>query len=405
MKILFIRSANPFLESSAAGNRYAGLINGLIALGCSVILVVTGGFNSMAEFKTRKKYGNHKNLTIKHSVFWFNNTLFLYRIKKYVLDGFFTFISGLMLKKEIKSASYDFIWVTANGSILQIFNKYHKLINGKSIIELNEFNDIYKAESHISSKLQFKKADQENEIFLKAVKKIDLFLVMTQTLIEHYKKLASPDAVFFHLPMTVDLSRFFREALPSSLKKPYIAFTGTFNNAKDGVDVLIWAFSEIAKRYPHHLYLAGFNHWDVDGQKKMIRSFMLENRITYLGVLDKNVIPSFITNADLLVLPRPDSHQARGGFPTKLGEYLATGKPVCVTNVGEIPDYLKDNFSAFLAEPGSVSSFVSAMNRALTDIKFAGEVGLNGKKVAQTVFNIDVQSARLIDFLRSHLKD
>ena len=50
-------------------------------------------------------------------------------------------------------------------------------------------------------------------------------------------------------------------------------------------------------------------------------------------------------------MARPDSRQARGGFPTKLGEYLATGKPVCVTKVGEITVYLEDNVSAFLAEP------------------------------------------------------
>ena len=49
----------------------------------------------------------------------------------------------------------------------------------------------------------------------------------------------------------------------------------------------------------------------------------------------------------MLVLARPDNIQAKGGFPTKLGEYLATGNPVVVTKVGEIPNYLIDGVNAF----------------------------------------------------------
>ena len=108
-------------------------------------------------------------------------------------------------------------------------------------------------------------------------------------------------------------------------------------------------------------------------------------------------------NANVLALARPDSHQAQGGFPTKLGEYLATGKPVCVTSVGEISDYLKDNISAFIAEPGNVDSFIDALNRVLCNAKHAEYVGLNGKIVAEKEFSIDIQSKRLATFLNENL--
>jgi glycosyltransferase involved in cell wall biosynthesis len=113
----------------------------------------------------------------------------------------------------------------------------------------------------------------------------------------------------------------------------------------------------------------------------------------------RDVIPSIIGNADLLALPRPDSKQAQGGFPTKLGEYLATGKPVCATTVGELPDYLTDNESVFFAQPGSVESFAEAMRRALYDPENAKRVGLNGKQVAQEEFNKDIQAKKLYQFL------
>jgi len=305
--------------------------------------------------------------------------------------------------RRLFKSYFDFVWVTNKGDILNSFNKNYQLIKGKSIIELNEFNDFYKGEGHIGNALQLRKAEIGNKNFMNAVSKIDLFAVMTKTLINHFRPMAKPDARFLHLPMTVDMSRFMsdRNNYNNSYKKPYIAYTGTYTNAKDGVDVLIHAFSHIVKDFPeYHLYLAGFYHYDVPMQKKLISKHNLEDKMTYLGVLNKEQIPPFIQSADLLVLSRPDSRQAQGGFPTKLGEYLATGNPVCVTRVGEIPNYLEDNISAFIAEPGSIDSFADVMYRALSDKDNAKRVGLNGRKVAEENFSVDVQAKRLVEFLK-----
>ena len=207
-----------------------------------------------------------------------------------------------------------------------------------------------------------------------------------------------------HLPMTVDMSRFQSVTTSVEYKKPYIAFTGTMTNHKDGVDILIKAFAKVADKYlAYHLYLAGFWHYDVPMQEKLIEEYGLQDRIHYIGTLTRKQIPPFVCNASVLALSRPDSHQAQGGFPTKLGEYLATGNPVCVTKVGEIPDYLEDNISAFMAEPGNVDSFADALDRALLDEKNAKEVGTKGIEVAKRNFDVRLQAKRLDDFLLKNL--
>lgn len=402
MKILLIRSLNPFYESSASGNRFAGLIDGLLQLGVHVTLVVTGGYNDVTEYKEQKVKSYHPNLKVKYTIFTFNHNIWLRRLNTFILSGFYSFVSGIKIKRLFKS-NFDIVWLTNNGDILDIYNKYYKSIRGKSLIELNEFNDFYKGEGQIGNALQLRKAEIGNKYFMNAVSKIDLFAVMTKTLIAHFKQMAKPEANFFHLPMTVDFSRFQDIKYSKKYKKPYIAFTGTYTNAKDGVDVLIHAFAKISKDFQdYHLYLAGFYHYDVPMQKKLISEYKLDDKITYLGVLKKEEIPPFILDADLLVLSRPDSHQAQGGFPTKLGEYLATSNPVCVTRVGEIPDYLEDNVSAFMAEPGDVDSFADAMSRALSDKENAHRVGLNGRKVAEANFSADVQAKRLFEFLEEN---
>ncbi len=400
MKIIFIRPLNPFYESSASANRYEGLIKGLAELGVNIEIVVTDGYCSFNEFKNRNKKYCNDLVKVSYVYFTFNNNIWLRRLNVFVFSKLKNHIASNRLKKIVTHKN-DFIWLSYNTFILDFYNKNFELFKSQSFIELNEFNDLHEGHVKFENVLHRKMAIHENEVFKNALKKVNMIAVMTETLMAHYKPMASINAQFIHLPMTVDFGRFSKKNQSIKFQKPYIAYTGTFNNEKDGVDILIRAFVKIANRFPElKLILAGFYHYDVEMQKQLIIEHKLENNIIYIGALDKLEIPEFIQNAELLVMARPDSRQAQGGFPTKLGEYLATGNPVCVTSVGEIPSYLKDNTSAFFAKPGDVDSFASAMEKALTDFENAKKVGLEGKKIAEHNFSISVQSTRLFDFFK-----
>ena len=224
---------------------------------------------------------------------------------------------------------------------------------------------------------------------------------MTKTLCRHYYALTHNKGKIIHIPMTVDLSRFdqsqLKHAAISELPSSYIAYCGSLSNKKDGIDILIKSFSAFHKHFPqYHLCLAGANHPDVEGQNQLIDSLGVRDFVHYLGVIHQSDIPSFLCNASILALARPKSHQAEGGFPTKLGEYLATGNPVCVTKTGEIADYLQDGINAFLAEPDDIKSFTDALCRVASDMNNAEDVGKKGRNVAETEFNMNIHIKRLL---------
>ena len=401
MNILLLRPFNPYIENGASSNRFRGLIEGLCREGNSVTIGVIGGLLKSNEINKFNVPDEHISVVyLSHSN---HHNGLMGRLNTYFIDDF-RFPLVRMKFKQLLKQKFDMVWLTNNGVVLRVFLKEEKRLARKSFIELNEFNDIYKEEKQ-GNILQRRKGRKTSSIFKTAINKIDLIAVMTNTLFSYYKKMAKPEAQFIHLPMTVDLTRFNDVAVTDAYHKPYIAFTGTMTNHKDGVDVLIKAFAEIADKYPtYYLYMAGFWHYDFPMQEKLIAGFGLKERIHYIGVLNRDQIPSFVGNASLLVLSRPDSHQAQGGFPTKLGEYLATGNPVCVTRVGEIPNYLEDNVSAFMAEPDDVDSFADAMDRALSDDEKAKRIGANGRKVAEENFSAEVQAKRLSDFLEENIK-
>jgi glycosyltransferase involved in cell wall biosynthesis len=202
--------------------------------------------------------------------------------------------------------------------------------------------------------------------------------------------------------MTVEPQRF-------NIKKSencdnYIAYCGTMWGNKDGVQILIEAFSRISSDFPNiKLYLIGdtSNEGEFKKLKEKISLLKIEDKVVFTGIISSDNIPHLLVNAKMLVLARPDNIQAKGGFPTKLGEYLATGNPVVVTKVGEIPNYLIDGVNAFLAQPNSVDSFATKMKFVLNNIDLANNVGLKGKELTNTIFNYKVQSKKLIDFINS----
>ena len=85
--------------------------------------------------------------------------------------------------------------------------------------------------------------------------------------------------------------------------------------------------------------------------KELVVKLKIEKRVIFLGQLSREKIPLYLNNAKVLALARPKSLVADAGFPSKLTEYLATGIPVVVTEVGEIPVYLRDNENAFISQP------------------------------------------------------
>lgn len=392
-KILVITKNNPYSQPNATSNRLIGLAEGIKKIGADVTLLVVGGVFTKGENKTNDVNG----IKIRYALTYPNYNIWFRRLNQFVLRKLINWLVIKHLRKFFVS-DYDYVWITETESVYRAVVKYKSISNSRVFMELNEFHDIYKGQK--LNKAQLKVAVDTEKAFLDCVKLIDCFAIMTETLMQHYKQLAKPEARFIHLPMTVDCSRFEKLKLDYIRPRKYIGYVGSFNNAKDGVDILIKAFARIADKYQDvDLVMAGYYYNDQKGQKIIIEANKLQKRVFYLDPLSREEIPSFLCNATVLALARPDSHQAQGGFPTKLGEYLATGNPVCATTVGEIPNYLKDNVNAFLARPGDVDSFADALDRVLSNPTTASNVGKAGKDTAFNTFSTEVQSLRLYNFL------
>ena len=220
---------------------------------------------------------------------------------------------------------------------------------------------------------------------------------------DFYKSRSVKEEKLLIVPSTVDVERFNISDAPP-LPYNYIAYCGSLTIKKDGVNILIESFSQIANENPD-IDLVLIGKGDSAAEEEVFRrqsgQLKLSGRVHFLGQLSRTEVPAYLTGAKVLALARPASIIADAGFPSKLTEYLSTGKPVVVTKVGEIPCYLTDNENAFLSEPDSAEEFAGKLRYVLDNYEHALAVGSNGKRLTETVFNYNFQAVRMIRFIKS----
>ena len=120
-------------------------------------------------------------------------------------------------------------------------------------------------------------------------------------------------------------------------------------------------------------------------------------RIRYLGFLSDDDYFRTIADCDILCVVRAASEFADRGFPFKLGEYLATGRPVIASRVSDVGIYLTDRVNAILVEPGSVPQIVAAIEYLLVDESRALALGRAGRLVAERHFSARDNGRRLLE--------
>ena len=205
----------------------------------------------------------------------------------------------------------------------------------------------------------------------------------------------------------VDLS-FFSTTFPSPYPFPYIGYCGTIGGNKDGVPLLIEAFAKIAGRFPKlKLVLVGNNADKIAIKETLdaINLYSLTDRIVFTGLVERHMMPVILCNAEILVVAKPNNELNTGNFPIKIGEYLATGVPIVVTSVGEIPLFVKDGESGFLAEPDNANDFAKKMEEVLADPNRSKKIGQAGKKVAQTFFDYKIQAGIMAEYIAEKIKE
>ena len=128
--------------------------------------------------------------------------------------------------------------------------------------------------------------------------------------------------------------------------------------------------------------------------KILCADLKIEENVVFAG--ERGDIPEILSLTDIFVLP-----SLREGLPLTILEAMACGKPVIATNVGGIPEVVKDGVSGILISPKDPEALHSAINELLGDREKLKKMGHNGKRVYSESFDSKTMIGKIEDLYDS----
>jgi len=393
LNIVIITEAS-FPNGFGATNRIIAYSKGLLNLGHKVRVICYRPTEDKKYKMNDQKMGKIDGIMFEYS----SNTIIRYNNKLLRVISTVTGIIKIFptIVKYNRNEKIDALIFVSNSALAAIsLYAFTRFYNIKYILEKSEFPFVLQHKSMVG-KLYGK--FYINNIY----KLFDGIFCMTKTLYDYFKKLKY-EIKLCHIPMTVEIERFSKIETKPIINNEYFAYCGDMRGNKDGLLDLIEAFAVVHQKFPKiYLVLIGNTPDNKEHEKiiSLIKNYNLKDVIIFTGKIKSNEVPNYLIYAKGLLLARPNNMQAQGGFPTKLGEYLATGNPVVVTSVGEIPVYLKDMETAYISESDNPSKFANKMLDLLNNTSKAMQIGKNGQQVAKNFFSSVKQSIILEKFIK-----
>ena len=295
----------------------------------------------------------------------------IFQIVFYYMQGLYIIFRYKKSKKKNIIYSYGAIDIKNIMFIL-----FAKLVGYKVIIDIVEDYNSFTDEVKRISRLKFysiRKMDKLNVYMSDAIVVISTFLK------NKYERIKANIVVL--IPITAKAPSYIQ--IKKTFNIPFlIVYAGTFGD-KDNVQFIIDGFNEFHDIiHDSKLLLIGGGL----NQMKYKYKYEKNTNIEFTGFVDDEVYYNYLKQADVLCACRINSAFANAGFPFKLGEFLATGNPVIVTNVSDIKVYLNEE-EAYFIEPENTTQFIEALFSIISNPKQAFSTGYKGFEACREKFS------------------
>ncbi|HEX7999918.1 MAG TPA: glycosyltransferase family 4 protein [Pyrinomonadaceae bacterium] len=134
-----------------------------------------------------------------------------------------------------------------------------------------------------------------------------------------------------------------------------------------------------------------------------LRASGASSRVIFTGAVSHERVPSLLDACDVLVsphVPLADGSEFFGS-PTKLFEYMAMGKGIVASRLGQIGDVLSHEETALLVEPGDARELSEAISRLAKSKDLRERLGAAARRVAVAHHTWEHNARRVLDAYRA----
>lgn len=210
------------------------------------------------------------------------------------------------------------------------------------------------------------------------------------------------DEFIFDAPVGADMNKF-RPGLDSKyVKEKYqiaaqehiVLYIGQLHGAQY-VDLLIKAANTISHARADVKFMIVGEGFLEKQLHQMVDGFGLKNKVIFTGAISHDEIPFYIQAASVCVAPFKDTKVTRCKSPLKIVEYMASGKAIVASNVGEVCRMLGG--VGVLTAPGDHQGLAAGINTLLDDENLRNKLGQVARMKAERKFNWSYTANKLLE--------
>ncbi len=299
-------------------------------------------------------------------------------------------------KRGCKNIIYNYNYADLKNII---FLLYAKMTGYKIIIDIIEDNRFERTDGIINS-IRLKTSII---LFRSSRSFTDHFVAISEQLYKRAELVSKNKVPVSLIPITVNLSYFKDNGYQTNRNNLKIFYGGSFA-VKDGLKYLVRAFDVVSKKNEGiELILTGAAPIKTDMEEitKQIDAVAAKDRIKFMGFLKTEDYYNLLNRCDIFCMTRINSVYANAGFPFKLGEFLAAGKAVIATKVGDVPNYLFNDVNALVINPDSVEELSDAILSIIKNPEKIKIMGPKARKTAEAYFDSEKVSMKLLSIFES----
>jgi len=279
----------------------------------------------------------------------------------------------------------------------------------KIIVEVNEYP--YSTEGNKFTRITIIRKTLRWATLRWVIPKMDGIVVISENLKEVVNQYA-PSVPVLKVPILVDVSRgYFTSFEKSPHSHPYLFHAGSLSVQKDGIIKVIEAYAKAAtllKKSSIQLDLVLTNKktfpkiWQ--SIEKILIEYNLIDRMKITGYLSETELHDYIQHASALLINKPSTFQNKYNFPTKLGDYLLSGRPVILAAEGiEANNYIYNKVNGFVVPPDDVEKIKNTLIWLFQNPLKANDIGKVGRQTAIDYFDYRKNSLQIKSFMYQNI--
>jgi glycosyltransferase involved in cell wall biosynthesis len=188
----------------------------------------------------------------------------------------------------------------------------------------------------------------------------------------------------------VDLSRFSDwEAQPGNHRVGVIA---NLRRVK-GLDSFLRAAALLRREHPKVMFAIGGEGPERPMLEHLAREIGLADSLDLLGAIHD--VPGFLAGLDVTVLPSLSE-----GMSNALLEYMAAGRAIVATDVGNNATMIEDEVTGLIVPPNDSNALAGAIGRLLNDPHMARRLGVAARRRVETDYSREVMVRRFEAYYR-----